>query len=74
MAVDTFRGKTINRQQYKKLCQCYSLIYPVDMNEAKEGLQNAHTFRRKVKKMDALLRIEHLTKLAMEKECHGDRS
>ena len=44
------------------------------MKEAKEGLWNAHTFRQKVEKMDALLQIEHLTKLAMEKEQHNDKS
>ena len=55
MAVDTFQGQTINRRQFKKLCQRYRLIYPIDMNRAKEGLRNAHKFRQKVQKMDALL-------------------
>ena len=44
------------------------------MKEAKEGLRKAHKFRRKVKKRDALFRIEHLTNLVMEKEQHGDKS
>ena len=45
----------------------------MDIEEAKEGLRKVHKFQRQVKKKDALLQIEHLTKLMMEKERHGDK-
>ena len=67
MAVDTFWGKIINRRNFKKLCWRHWLIYPLNMEEAEEGLREAHKFWRKVKKQDTLFRIEHLTNLAMEK-------
>ena len=73
MTVDRFRGKVINWQNFQKMCQWHMLIYSLDISEVKEGLQKAHKFWRQVKKKDNLLQIEHLSKLAMEKEQHGDK-
>ena len=74
MAVDAFWRNIINRRNFKKLCQWHQLIYSLDMEKAKEDLRNAHKFQGQVKKQDASFQIKHLTKLAMEKERHRDKS
>ena len=74
MAVDWFRGKTVKKCRFHCLGRRYTLIYPLDIKEAKEELNKAHSFQRTVKKNNALLRIEHLTKVAMTKEQYGNKS
>ena len=44
MAVEQFRGKLVNKQRIHRLGRRYTLIYPLDIKEAKEGLTNAHSF------------------------------
>ena len=51
MAVERFKGKIVNKYRFHYLCRRYNFIYPLDIREAKESLNKAHSFRRKVKKM-----------------------
>ena len=74
MAVDLCLNKKLDFNKYRRLRKRYGLIDPQDLAEARHSLNLAHKYRRKVKRDDALYRLEFLSKLAAAQEQHGNHS